>query len=784
MNRNGKIAISEIIILLIGVIAIAYAIGGGIESVSAAGGNTTSALSTISLISQGAQLTGLGGGGSSSMQTPTPAGYPTWGIGGLFETGEAQTFYQQQLTSDSGWNYFEHLNSQWQEAESEADRLTQVWIDSANKPEVNSWEAFEAQRDAHNHADDLKDQVQKEGSDLAGKHTDAQPGAWSTFFDGAVSSLSYGLTAYAASALILELFGADESYKNSIPPALGVAFFAGRAAYLLSGQSAALGIGVGALTFALVFAANYKEEQFKVTTYNCYSWKAPVGGKDCHLCNEQNLPCSDYQCRSLGQACQLLNDEDSGEQFCAWINSQDVQAPTIKVRSEALLRDFAYSNDGAISPPDKGVIVGYTGNTEDPSDKCIPAFTPLTFGIITVDKDNLGPERDEPAICRVDTERVSFENMRYAFEYPEKYRVNHTFTISLPSLQALEEDNLTLENDGNMSIYVKCMDANGNENENDFLFRFCVQKGPDTQPPYLVGSSISNGMPVAQGQTSIENFTIYMNEPVECRWSFEDREYEWMVNEMECDEGATTFNTQLIYRCKTNLTGIKDKEINKYYFKCIDQPNWSVNVAEGERNINTQDLFYPEEFTIIGTQPLVLESVGPNGTIRDSATAVKVTLTAKTLAGYKDGEAVCSYKGEDNEQFIDFFSTNSYQHSTDLYLPEGEYSYTIRCVDLGGNSDEGEVSFNTISDNNAPQVVRVYKEETFLKITTDEEATCVYSTQGSDYPIEEGIPMTKDDKNNHYTEWVVNKKFHIKCSDEYGNQPAPDESTIIIIPIE
>ena len=41
-----------------------------------------------------------------------------------------------------------------------------------------------------------------------------------------------------------------------------------------------------------------------------------------------------------------------------------------------LLGDYTYSDDEAISPPDRGVrIIAPT------DDECLPAFTPLTFGI-------------------------------------------------------------------------------------------------------------------------------------------------------------------------------------------------------------------------------------------------------------------------------------------------------------------------------------------------------------------------------------------------------------------
>jgi hypothetical protein len=39
-------------------------------------------------------------------------------------------------------------------------------------------------------------------------------------------------------------------------------------------------------------------------------------------------------------------------------------------------------------------------------------------------------------------------------------------------------------------------------------------------------------------------------------------------------------------------------------------------------------------------------------------------------------------------------------------LPEGSYEYFIKCVDLGGNTDNNKIVFDIETDNSAPLVVR------------------------------------------------------------------------------
>ncbi|PJA70154.1 hypothetical protein CO155_00735, partial [Candidatus Pacearchaeota archaeon CG_4_9_14_3_um_filter_35_19] len=64
---------------------------------------------------------------------------------------------------------------------------------------------------------------------------------------------------------------------------------------LTSGQAGIIGIGVGALVFALT----YKDTSTERITLECLPWEAPLGGKNCEVCNEdENQPCSEYRCKS------------------------------------------------------------------------------------------------------------------------------------------------------------------------------------------------------------------------------------------------------------------------------------------------------------------------------------------------------------------------------------------------------------------------------------------------------------------------------------------------------
>jgi hypothetical protein len=126
-----------------------------------------------------------------------------------------------------------------------------------------------------------------------------------------------------------------------------------------------------------------------------------------------------------------------------------------------------------------------------------------------------------------------------------------------------------------------------------------------------------------------------------------------------------------------------------------------------------------------------------------------------------------------------FFNTDSYKHSQDLWLTGGSYNYFIKCVDLGGNTDTKEVNFDVETDRQSPFVARVYHEETYLKLVTDEEAECVYDTKDCSYSIDEGVGLTVIEKVNHFADWDTKKKLYIKCKDKYDNQPSPSQCSIV-----
>ena len=356
-----------------------------------------------------------------------------------------------------------------------------------------------------------------------------------TGWKGVVQGALWAIAVYASLKMIGNALGFEPEKVNAAASAAAAGIFAGKTAAGLFGKEGAfagklggfgkfigahpvaIGIGVGIAVFILT----YKKTTEKLVTFECRSWDAPTGGANCEKCNEGLLPCSEYRCKSLGQACQLLN-AGTNEEKCANVYVGDVNSPVIETWKDVLTKEHNYNPDTAIRPPDRGVKVVY----QKSSDGCVKAFTPLTFGVLT----------NEPAQCKIDdTRKNNYEEMTYFFGASNTYKYNHSQTLSLPSPESINAEAPELKADGVYSMYVRCQDANGNSNDDLFVFSFCVEKGPDVTPPRIEGTSIANNMPFQFGlnETDLE---VYVNEPADCSWSKVDKDYSTMENSMSCSQ--------------------------------------------------------------------------------------------------------------------------------------------------------------------------------------------------------------------------------------------------------
>lgn len=588
------------------------------------------------------------------------------------------------------------------------------------------------------------------------------------FSDALLTGLQWATLAYLGGQLVGGLFGLDENNTNALSLAAAAGFgwhnFANT--YVkLKGTWAAnplVSIGIGVVIFVLL----YKDESTKIVDFDCLPWQAPSGGNDCEICNEYNndgLPCSEYRCKSLGQNCDIVN-EGTDEVQCVNVNPNDVTPPVISPNEEDLTFGYEYT-DVKSSPPGPGFRIINVNNSQ--SGECVGAFEALEFGIKT----------DEPSQCKIDFESTeSFDEMRNYFGGRNLYDYEHSEIMALPGAEAFENSSITLENDKTMNLFIRCKDKNGNENAAEYNVRFCVDPTPDVTAPQIGATSINNGQCVAEEQTTA-NVDFYVNEPADCRWSFEDQDYDSMDNNMDCSADIYRLNALQLYTCNTELTGVV-REGMDYYIRCKDNPG----KVEGDRNEMKQSF----EFSLRGSTGLKMKNLQPNETIFGSINPAPVELYVETLFGCNDGKASCEYSTTGNSgDYVLFFDTNNEDgiHTQRLDLGDGRHTYYVRCIDEGGNVAEDSVTFDLEIDENAPVVARAYEEDGMLKIVTVRNSECSYITDDDiacDFSFDEGAPMPYANTTNHVAEWIEDETYYIKCRDDFRSADA--DCSIIVQP--
>src|SRR3989339_12972 len=589
------------------------------------------------------------------------------------------------------------------------------------------------------------------------------------------SGVQWAVIAYIAGTMLGNMFGMSEGNSKALGTSLaaglgtykilstymsgagseaGGIFASGGQLSWLGANPALAGLGIGALVFVMM----YKTSETKIVTFNCMPWQAPTGGDNCEACNDATLPCSEYRCKSLGQSCEIVN-EGTIEEKCVYVNPRDVNPPIIKPNYDELTKGHSYKNVKT-SPPGPGFEIVNVAS----KDGCLKAFSPLEFGITV----------DEPAQCKIDfNHTTTYDEMSAYFGGSNLYSYNHSESFSLPGASELQGSGFVLTNGKDMMFYLRCQDKNGNTNEAEYAVKFCVDPSPDTTPPKVEATSITNGGCVAENIDKSE-VIFYVNEPASCKWSFQNQDYDLMENSMSCAANYNQANAAQLFACKGTLTGIP-RDGASYFVRCKDQPG----KEEKDRNEMTQSF----EFSLRGSTGLVLKNMKPNGTVFGGVSPAPIELYVETYFGCNNGLAVCEWSSDD-KGYIQFFDTNKEDgiHTQRLDLVEGTHNYYVKCVDEGGNLVKDVVKFEVDIDTDAPVIARAYEEGGMLKIVTIRDSECSYSLDDCDFSFVEGTEMPYGNTTVHVAEWSNKNTYYIKCRDEFLNEEAG--CSMIIRPTE
>lgn len=590
--------------------------------------------------------------------------------------------------------------------------------------------------------------------------------------DALLTGLQWAVVAYGIGQLVGGLLGLESQNVDALSTSLaaGAFVYQGLETFQIAGnerfffhvseKSFFQPLGYGVLAAAIVFVIMYKDTKVETVTFSCLPYQAPNGGGNCEICNDDELPCSEYRCKSLGQSCALLN-KGTDQEKCVNVAPNDVNPPIIEPAADRLTSGHGYTNVRR-NPPSPGFEI----KNLQSSDGCLKAFTPLTFGINT----------DEPSQCKIDFEHTtSFDEMSSYVGGINLYSYNHTERFVLPNTEDFENSSIVLENGKDLTFFLRCQDSNGNFNSAEFAVEFCIDPSPDTTPPRIEATSVLNEGCIAEDQSSA-NVDFYTNEPSNCRWDIIDQDYDLMDNEMTCSNELYQMNAMQLFTCKTELSGVT-RDGTDYFIRCKDQPRKDENL----RN----EMMESYKFNLRGSTGLRVDKLQPNGTIFGGVSPTSVELYVETSFGCNDGRSMCFYSdtGETGD-FITFFDTNNEDgiSTQPLSLTDGQHDIFVQCVDAGGNLAEETISFDLEIDENAPVIARVYEEDSLLKIVTVRNSECSYTLNDCGFTFDEGTQMPYANTTVHVTEWNRDNTYYIKCRDEFRNEDA--DCSLVVRPTQ
>ncbi len=291
-----------------------------------------------------------------------------------------------------------------------------------------------------------------------------------------------------------------------------------------------------------------------------------------------------------------------------------------------------------------------------------------------------------------------------------------------------------------------------------------------------------------------------MNEPAECRYSFESYDMTWetqndtgigMMTPIETVSEVTIGEYQEAPTAVTNenslpLTCITDPEmgyygewmcaafINNYtsnkkiYIECKDQPN--LVETDYLKRMRTRT----EYSTQVCETGLEITSIEPTGSIETNASA-GVTLKVRTEGCINGGDATCKFRlpyyGEIYSLMLDTGNKTHVQPFNSL--GQGTRDVEVMCEDAAGNTAKANTSFTVFVDSDSPEITRAYYDSDKLFISTDEDSECLFVTNRSIgcefgfekapnvYSITHSLEVSKKTEDNYY----------IKCRDNKGNMP-------------
>jgi hypothetical protein len=509
-----------------------------------------------------------------------------------------------------------------------------------------------------------------------------------------------------------------------------------------------IGIGLAVLTWLFGEGEVCKEIDI---VYSCDAWQPPVGGDDCEKCNgDDQKPCTPYRCKSLGKACEFIN-EGTTEELCI-ASIDDKRPPEIIPLYTNLTENLVYENIQT-----NGFEIRNTNRV----DGCLEASNLATFGIQTP---------DEHSVCKFDLSRGTEFSEKPQYLGDVNYLIkNHTHSMILPNPSLLAytyniPTEFILERYGDLEMFIECQDNYGNNNgENEYLIKFCIKEGPDHTAPYIRFAEPASEDYLKYGDSDVD-VKLWIDESAECKYTEIDSSvtYDNMENNMSCKTRWTEYEFPRGYPCEFSLTNItNDKSV---WVRCKDKP-WLPDSNES-RKVNSASTEY---IVKVSDSELEIEDMSPdNGeSVVFGVNPASLELKLKTSGGAQDGKAICQWS-EVGEGWRSPFGVEPaiYHISSELPLYAGDYSFDYSCIDVAGNTAESSSSFEIEFDETGPRIVRIYFDGG-LKVVTKEDAECRYSFERA---INwNNLTIMSGNGFEHIANWEL-KTYYVQCEDEFNNK--------------
>ncbi len=376
----------------------------------------------------------------------------------------------------------------------------------------------------------------------------------------------------------------------------------------------------------------------------CDVWHAPYGGADCESCTKDPFhPCTEYECRSLGQQC--VYEESYGVGSCHEMQSDDKTPPRIIFdkttvtkgyqAKEAVLRISPETYKGyeitpALEPyrmislrintsedtvcrlrylprlkyiespsyyfGDSGFSTSHNISLRVPGRIKVPQKLKDFFNIT-----NLG---DIMALVQKPREFLDTYKSRYAVQIKmyemisgndilsevEPYadlvlKFIDEFSDLVPFYRNLFETILDSFDKGNYYFFVECTDRAGNTNTQDMFVRFSIEDSRnDTRPPVVLGFVPANGSVTMDDE--MQAVSMYVNEPSDCRYDYSDRGYDAMRFAFSCASSGLDMSPRYggSYLCTGQVNNTADTRI---FVRCRDNPEerheYPLNLVLGRK---------------------------------------------------------------------------------------------------------------------------------------------------------------------------------------------------------